>query len=79
VATRQIPWPRIFAAGVAIVVSILLAFGIQGWWEGRQEQREEQEEQEEQEIIAGRRTNLKGYEEEQDRSAAIPESSARRS
>jgi hypothetical protein len=43
VATRQIPWPRIFAEGVAIVVSILLAFGIQAWWEGRQERTVEQE------------------------------------
>jgi hypothetical protein len=42
VATRQIPWARIFAEGVAIVVSILLAFGIQAWWEGRQEQKTEQ-------------------------------------
>jgi hypothetical protein len=35
VANRQIPWPRILAEGFAIVVSILLAFGIQAWWEGR--------------------------------------------
>jgi hypothetical protein len=34
--TRSIPWPRILAEGVAIVVSILLAFGIQAWWEERQ-------------------------------------------
>jgi hypothetical protein len=27
--TRSIPWPRILAEGFAIVVSILLAFGIQ--------------------------------------------------
>ena len=32
---RQVPWPRIFAEGLAIVVSILLAFGIQAWWEER--------------------------------------------
>jgi len=37
VPTRSIPWPRILAEGFAIVVSILLAFGIQAWWEGRQE------------------------------------------
>ena len=36
-ATRQIPWARIFAEGFAIVVSILLAFGIQAWWDARQE------------------------------------------
>jgi hypothetical protein len=35
--TRQVPWLRIFAEGIAIVVSILLAFGIQAWWEGRQD------------------------------------------
>jgi len=34
--SRQVPWPRILAEGVAIVVSILLAFGIQAWWDGRQ-------------------------------------------
>jgi hypothetical protein len=35
--TRSIPWPRILAEGVAIVVSILLAFGIQAWWDERGE------------------------------------------
>jgi hypothetical protein len=35
--SRQVPWPRIVAEGIAIVVSILLAFGIQAWWEERQE------------------------------------------
>jgi hypothetical protein len=35
--SRSIPWPRILAEGGAIVVSILFAFGIQAWWEGRQE------------------------------------------
>ena len=39
--TRSIPWPRILAEGGAIVVSILLAFGIQAWWEGAQEREEE--------------------------------------
>jgi len=39
---RQLNWPRIFAEGVAIVVSILLAFGIQAWWDGVQEREEEQ-------------------------------------
>jgi len=33
--TRSIPWPRILAEGVAIVLSILLAFGIQAWGEGQ--------------------------------------------
>ena len=35
--TRQVPWLRLLAEGFAIVVSILLAFGIQAWWEDRQE------------------------------------------
>jgi hypothetical protein len=50
--TRSIPWPRILAEGVAIVVSILLAFGIQAWWEGRQERVQEQE------ILAGLQREL---------------------
>lgn len=32
----EISWPRIVAEGMAIVVSILLAFWIQAWWENRQ-------------------------------------------
>ena len=32
-----IPWLRVFIEGVVIVGSILLAFGLQAWWEGRQE------------------------------------------
>ena len=39
----RIPWLRIGAEGVAIVVSILLAFGIQAWWELRGEVAEERE------------------------------------
>ena len=38
---RDIPWPRILAEGAAIVVSILLAFSIQAWWEERQDHVEE--------------------------------------
>jgi len=34
---RQISWGRLTAEGATIVVGILLAFGIQAWWEGRQE------------------------------------------
>ena len=40
---RKISWPRIFAEGIAIVVSILLAFWIQAWWETRGERIEEVE------------------------------------
>ena len=36
----QIPWLRVFVEGVVIVGSILLAFGLQAWWEGRQEREE---------------------------------------
>jgi hypothetical protein len=37
-AMRQnIQWPRIFAEGTAIVVSILLAFAIDTWWQERKE------------------------------------------
>lgn len=38
----QIPWTRILAEGAIIVVSILLAFAIQAWWEGSKERAEEQ-------------------------------------
>ncbi len=39
--THDIPWKRISAEGVAIVVSILLAFSIEAWWAERQERAEE--------------------------------------
>jgi len=32
---RNISWPRIFAEGGAILVSILLAFWIDAWWGNR--------------------------------------------
>jgi len=41
IPARSIPWPRILAEGFAIVVSILLAFGIQAWWELRSDRRAE--------------------------------------
>lgn len=34
---RQISWSRLTAEGATIVVGILLAFGIQAWWDGRNE------------------------------------------
>ena len=37
----QIHWPRILAEGAAIVISILLAFWIQAWWDERQERSNE--------------------------------------
>ena len=39
----NISWPRILAEGTAIVVSILLAFSIQAWWEERLERNDERE------------------------------------
>lgn len=36
-SSRAIPWARIAAEGVAIVISILLAFSIDAWWEARQD------------------------------------------
>ncbi|MDJ0940551.1 MAG: hypothetical protein QNJ00_12400 [Woeseiaceae bacterium] len=35
--TSEIPWLRILAEGTAIVVSILLAFAIDAWWQERTE------------------------------------------
>jgi hypothetical protein len=37
----SIPWKRISAEGVTIVVSIILAFSIDAWWDERQERRDE--------------------------------------
>jgi len=39
--TDNIQWKRISAEGTAIVVSILLAFSIQAWWEERQDRENE--------------------------------------
>jgi hypothetical protein len=40
--SQTIPWKRIYAEGAAIVVSILLAFSIEAWWEDFQNRSEEQ-------------------------------------
>lgn len=40
---RRIFWFRIVAEGVVIVVSILLAFGIDAWWDGQQRHDEERQ------------------------------------
>lgn len=40
---RQLPWLRISAEGAAIVVSILLAFSIEAWWQQRNEVEQERE------------------------------------
>jgi len=41
--SRKIPWPRILAEGMAIIVSILFAFGIDAWWTARQLHSDEQD------------------------------------
>lgn len=41
--TRRIPWLRVLVEGVVIVASILLAFGIDAWWDRYQQRGEEQE------------------------------------
>ena len=40
---RSIPWSRVIVEGVVIVVSILLAFGIDAWWSRLQEAEELQQ------------------------------------
>ena len=43
ISFRTVPWRQIAVEGVAIVASILLAFGIDAWWDERQERAEERE------------------------------------
>jgi hypothetical protein len=38
---NSIPWKRISAEGATIVISIILAFSIDAWWDERQERRDE--------------------------------------
>ncbi len=41
-SSRGLPWLRILVEGVVIVGSILLAFAIDAWWDGRQDRTQEQ-------------------------------------
>jgi len=41
VPKHEISWVRVLVEGIVIIVSILLAFGIDTWWAGVQERREE--------------------------------------
>ncbi len=41
--TQNIPWKRLSVEAAAIVVSILMAFAIDAWWNDRQERAEERE------------------------------------
>lgn len=38
---NKIPWKRLLVEGLVIVISILLAFGIEAWWQDRQEKAQE--------------------------------------
>lgn len=40
---KKVPWPRIMVEGLLIVGSILLAFGIDAWWDRRAERAKERE------------------------------------
>jgi hypothetical protein len=42
-AAPRIPWSRVMLEGVVIVFSILLAFGIDAWWDGRADREETRE------------------------------------
>ena len=37
-----VPWSRVVVEGVVIVLSILLAFGVDAWWDGRLDRQSEQ-------------------------------------
>lgn len=39
--SRRVPWLRVSGEALVIVVSILLAFGLQAWWEGLTDRRTE--------------------------------------
>jgi hypothetical protein len=41
--TKDIPWARVGVEGIVIVGSILLAFGIDAWWDKAQERSEERQ------------------------------------
>ncbi len=61
----QIPWLRVFVEGVVIVGSILLAFGIQAWWDGQQERADETQ------ILVSLRDELRENQERLEGSAAF--------
>ena len=41
--SQKVPWLRVLVEGVVIVASILLAFGIDAWWDRSQQRGQEQE------------------------------------
>ena len=42
-SSSAVPWVRLFAEGLAIVASILIAFAIDAWWQGRLLEAEERQ------------------------------------
>ena len=42
-ALSKIPWPYLFTEGIVVVISILLAFSIDAWWDANQEASRRQE------------------------------------
>jgi hypothetical protein len=67
----RIPWLRVLVEGVVIVASILLAFGIDAWWDASQEWQEEQE------ILRGLETEFAALELELEEGAVRYERVAR--
>jgi hypothetical protein len=57
----QIPWKSISAESIAIIISILLAFAIDAWWDERKERHFEQE------ALAGLEAEYQGHYESVDR------------
>ena len=49
---KDIPWMRVLVEGAVIVVSILMALGIEAWWDGSQDRSAETE------ILAGLRADF---------------------
>ena len=62
---RQVPWLRVLVEGVVIVLSILLAFGIDAWWDRQIDRREETE------SLDALRSDFLGTVEELNRTAVL--------
>jgi hypothetical protein len=63
--THQIPWKRIALEGAVIVVSILLAFAIDAWWDERNERIEESE------VLLGLKSEFSRYRDEISKSIEV--------
>ena len=42
-ALSKIPWPYLITEGIVVVISILLAFSIDAWWDAKQKESRRQE------------------------------------